>query len=155
MRPELSSGKRWLWRMPQSDSALQALESPPLSPCDAYALVGGLANSDELVRRLREHSTQPISRLARWIVAREVLHFRWHCESYFPLFQFRLSDMSLRPEVCDVMAELSGAFDDAAMARWFAQPNAFLADRMPAAVLLDEPTAVAAAARADRFVILG
>jgi hypothetical protein len=113
-------GKHWPWRRLQGTSPLQTVKSPLLSPCDAYALVGGLANSDELVTRLRDHSTQPVSRLARWIVAREVLHFHWHCEFYFPLFQFKLADMSLRPEVCNVIAELSGAFDDAGLTGWFA-----------------------------------
>jgi hypothetical protein len=121
----------------------------------AYASRGGVVDSTEFSALLRAHSEQPISQVARWIVAREVVQFWCHGETQFPLFQFDLADMSLRPRARQVIQELSPAFDDLGLAHWFIRPNSLLADAAPVDHLAHDPHAVVAAARADRFVMLG
>ena len=72
-----------------------------------------------------------------------------------PLFQFDLADMSIRPDAAAVLAELVGTLDDWELARWFAEPNAWLRGRMPVEALALDAQAVLDAARADRFVAHG
>jgi hypothetical protein len=135
-------------RSAATDSAERSMERE-------YVSRGGLARGDELLALVRTRCDQPISRVARWIVGREAIQYRSGTEAAFPLFQFELSDMSIRPAVAGVIAELSPALDDIELAEWFVRPNATLAGAMPADVIDDDPGAVIAAARADRFVIRG
>ena len=121
----------------------------------AFSASGGVARSVEMVNLLRQHCDQPISVLARWIVARELVSFSWHVETFVPLFQFHAEDMSLRSEVRAVIAELSDEFDDQEVACWFARPNAWLAGAAPVCSLQHDVAGVLHAARADRFAALG
>lgn len=116
---------------------------------------GGIVGSDEFSARVRAHINQPISQVARWIVAREVVQFWWGGETQFPLFQFDLTRMTLRPEVRRVVAELADAFDDLEVAEWFVRPNPMLSQALPVEVLREDAEEVFAAARAYRFVVLG
>ena len=120
-----------------------------------FRATGGIANSAEMVNLLRQHCDQPISVLARWIVAREVVNFACRFETVVPLFQFDMAEGALRPEVRAVIAELADACDDQDLARWFALPSAWLCGERPVAVLRHDPAAVLHAARADRFAALG
>jgi len=121
----------------------------------AYRRSGGLAGGDEIARLLRRRSEQPISMLARWIVGRGVLSFVWQSRTLLPMFQFELSDMSLRPGMAGVVQELAEVCDDWDLALWFAQPSCWLRDAAPADAIADDPAAVLRAARADRFVARG
>lgn len=121
----------------------------------AFRPTGGMVSGDEMARLLRRRSEQPISMLARWIVAREAVNFEWQSQTLVPLFQFDLSDMSLRSSVTGILLELTDVFDDLAMALWFAEPNAWLADLPPVEVLTSDPASVLDAARADRFIARG
>jgi hypothetical protein len=121
----------------------------------AFHLTGGMVSGDEMARLLRRHSDQPISMLARWIVAREAVSFEWKSQTLLPLFQFDLSNMSLRPSVTAIVRELADVFDDLPLALWFAEPNAWLADSSPVDVVAVDPAAVLEAARADRFIARG
>ncbi|HZE92735.1 MAG TPA: hypothetical protein VE029_13655 [Rhizobacter sp.] len=116
---------------------------------------GGLARGDEVADMLQRIAGHDVSHLARWIVTREVLSFQWHRELWVPLFQFNLSDMSLKDGPRRVSAELAPAFDAWNLSRWFVQPNAWLKDRSPLQVISSDASAVFQAARADRFVALG
>jgi hypothetical protein len=121
----------------------------------AFRPGGGLVGGDELARLLRSRFWQPISVLARWIVGREVVSFEWQSNTMLPLFQFDLSTMTVRPRVADVLREITDVFDDWEVALWFAQPNAWLDDHAPVAVLELDSQAVLDAARADRFIARG
>jgi hypothetical protein len=71
------------------------------------------------------------------------------------MFQFDMSNMSLRRGLPEVVEELSGVFDDWELASWFVQPNCWLHDAAPVDVIADDPAAVLRAARADRFIARG
>jgi hypothetical protein len=121
----------------------------------AYASSGGIAGCDEMVGLLRSCFDQPISVLARWIVARTVVNFEWRATTMLPIFQFDLTDMTIRPQVSGVLSELRDVFDDQELALWFAQPNAWLDGRTPVDVLRTDAESVLHAARADRYIACG
>ena len=116
---------------------------------------GGIAHSDVVLLLLRGHAPQPLSRLARWIVAREVVSFEWESTTWLPLFQFDLRDMSVRPDVAAVTCELRDVFDDWELMGWFTSPNGWLGYELPVDLRAVQPAAVLEAARADRFVARG
>jgi hypothetical protein len=62
---------------------------------------------------------------------------------------------SLRPGVRQVVAELAPVFDEADIAAWLAEPNAWLGGRAPLATMSTDTANVLRAARADRFVAAG
>ncbi|HEX6704129.1 MAG TPA: hypothetical protein VF169_05160 [Albitalea sp.] len=121
----------------------------------AYWRSGGIVSGDELALMLRCCSEQPLSRLARWIVAREVVSFDRHGTTWLPLFQFERASMSLRPEVAAIVEELVDVFDDGELAAWFVVPNAWLHGGTPIDALAECPSDVREAARADRFIARG
>jgi hypothetical protein len=123
---------------------------------EAFETSGGLVDCDALVRRMRKHWDQPISRLARWIIMRRVVSFAWQSQLMLPMFQFDPATMTVRPDVSQVIAELSDGFDDWGLALWFAQPNTWLGGQAPASLIgaVDAP-GIGDAARADRFVARG
>jgi hypothetical protein len=120
-----------------------------------YQMTGGLVSCDQAAMLLGRHRDQPISVLARWIVARNLVSFVWQSDTLVPLFQFEVSDMTLRRGVSEVIAELTGAFDDLELAAWFAQPNGWLGNAAPLAVIETDQPAVLQAARADRYLVRG
>lgn len=121
----------------------------------AYARSGGLASGDEIARRLRRRSEQPLSMIARWIVERRIVSLDWQSQMLIPLFQFDLTDMTLRSDVVEVANELKPVFDGWELAVWFAEPNVWLDGECPAHAIELKPIDVLQAARADRFVALG
>ena len=151
-RPPTPSPPDPLWRTPQfrrvEDQRFLMMER-------AYSRSGGIASGDEVARLLRRRSEQPISKLARWIVARVVVNFEWQSQTLLPLFQFDLSDMSLHPGTVQVIEELSDVFDDWDLASWFASPNSWLQDATPAEAIRHSQPSVLRAARADRFIAHG
>lgn len=120
-----------------------------------FSATGGVIGGDELMQLLRNTSDQPISLLAHWIVAHEVLTLNLDSETYLPKFQFDFDHMTVRPGVRDVIAELRAPFDDWDLARWFTRPNLWLEGRAPAQAIAASPADVLHAARADRFVAMG
>jgi hypothetical protein len=121
----------------------------------AYRASCGVAVCDEVARLLRSHSDQPISQLARWIVSRQLVSFVWRSQTLIPLFQLDFTQMSVRPSVQQVIAELSDVFDDWDLANWFVRPNSGLAGSTPVKAISTDLPAVLQAARADRFVAIG
>ena len=137
-------------------ATLQRLEDRQFVEMDcAFRATDGMACSGEVLTLLRRRCDQPISRLARWIVAREVVNFVWQSNRMLPLFQFELSTMTLRPQVTAVVRELADVFDDWSLALWFAQPNAWLDEHAPLEIVNADARAVLDAARADRYVARG
>jgi len=121
----------------------------------AFQRTGGLARGEELKLLLRRRTSQPVSMLARSIVARRVVSFGWRGEYLLPMFQFDRADMTVRRHVSAALDEFDGTFDDWDLATWFALPNAWLGDEAPVDVLPLDPHAVVQAARADRFIAQG
>jgi hypothetical protein len=121
----------------------------------SYRRGGGLIEANALALRLRERSDQPISRLARWIVGRDVVVVAGHGVLLVPLFQFDTATGEVLAVVRRVLDELNGAFDDREVAHWFVQPNCWIDDHWPLDLLESDPAAVVEAARADRFIARG
>ena len=120
-----------------------------------YRSHGGLVTGDELVRLMRRRSDQPISEVARWIVNREVAHFAYRGETLLPLFQFDRDTLQPTRGVMTVVRELRGAFDDWEVSLWFVTPNTSIGGAVPLHEIERDPSAVLAAARTDRFIVLG
>lgn len=116
---------------------------------------GGIVCADHVVRLLRRNSQQPISLLARRIVAREVISFEWRSTLMLPAFQFNLYDMSPRPEVMAVAREFLDVRDNWAISLWFACPNSLLREMAPVDVIDANAGAVLEAARTERWIALG
>ena len=121
----------------------------------AYRRSGGIASDADVVSRLRLCSDQPVSRLARWIVARDVVSFEYRGTTWLPLFQFEGEAPAVLPSVTSVIRELVDVFDDWELATWFALPNTWLQAMRPADVIATHQGAVLEAARADRFIVRG
>lgn len=136
-------------------------ESGPGSQCEngclleAFRSSGGVATGSELAAILSPLVDQSISRVARWIVSRQVVTFTWRTTVLIPLFQFDLDRMCIRAGMHSVCSELSGALDSAELVLWFALPNAWLGSATPAKTMAIDVGAVLDAARADRFIAKG
>ncbi len=124
---------------------------------DSYRGSGGLARSQEMFVMFGLHARSNVVTLAQWIGRRNVISFDWNSKIWLPLFQFNRSEMTLQPQpgLGQVLAELGAVFDCWEIAHWFAQPNAWIADRTPADTLKRDVLAVLNAARADRFIAAG
>lgn len=116
---------------------------------------GGIVTGDQLVDLLRKRASQPISVLARWIVAREVVSISSRGHLLIPLFQFDARSMELLACMPPILGELVGSFDDWELAQWFATPNAWTDDVAPAEMVFHDGRAVLEAARCDRFLLRG
>jgi hypothetical protein len=121
----------------------------------SYARSGGTASGDEVARRLRRWSEQPLSTIARWIADRRIVCFEWESQTLVPLFQFDLDDMTIRAGVTSVVNELKDVSDMQELAVWFARPNTWLNEACPVDEILSRPHEALRAARSDRFVALG
>jgi hypothetical protein len=119
----------------------------------AFRASGGIVSSDEVVSLLLQHTEQPISQLAHWIVDRDVLSFPWQGHTVLPLFQFDLRTMKPRPPVNAVVHELVPTLSDWEACLWFATPNAWLADATPLVVVARDALAVLDAARGERYLV--
>ena len=130
-------------------------DEPRSRPCplrSTFDRFGGMVTDEQLVGWLRDHSPQPVSRLARAIVDRSVVSFECSGQRWLPLFQFDMGTLCVRREVSLVVAELRETLDDAALVSWFAEQNAWLGEAAPVEALDTQPHAVLNAARADRFI---
>ena len=113
---------------------------------------GGLVPADRLCGLLRAHWDQPLSRIARWVVRREVVSVSWRTQVWLPMFQFERPSLDVRPAVSEAVAALRQVYDDWELAEWFVRPHDLLARRVPAVEVACDPGAVKEAARRDRFV---
>jgi len=123
--------------------------------CRGFQPTGGMASGDDLALLMGRSSPQPISQLARWIVAREVLCVEWQTQTLLPLFQFSCGLHGLRPGMAAALRELVDVFDAWELALWFARGNRALGGASPADTLARDGTAVWQAARTDRFIAAG
>lgn len=131
------------------------LDAQSTNMFDSFRGCGGLARADEALAWLDGEVEQGLSMLARWIALRQVVSFEWRAQTWLPLFQFDRRDMSIRPELAPIVAELGGVFDAWELAHWFARPNSTLDGLTPAEAFRDDAASVLQAARTDRFAIEG
>jgi hypothetical protein len=94
--------------------------------CDAFAHHGGTVHADEVVGSMRGRVEQPISVLAKRIVAREVIAIEWRHTLLVPMFQLNEHSMNPKPACRDIVSELSDVMDDWTIALWFATCNPLL-----------------------------
>jgi hypothetical protein len=127
----------------------------PRTLLSAFQRHGGLMGTDEVVDALRRTSSQPLSRMARWIVSRGIVTLAWQGRTLVPLFQFARCDWIVRPGVVRVLDELRDTFDDGELALWFATPNVWLGSRSPLECAGENDDELWQAARADRFIARG
>lgn len=120
-----------------------------------FRLYGGLARSDEAADRVRRTNVIDLRTLARQIVDGQALCLDWGETLWLPLLQFNPPDMTLRPAVARVVAELMPAFDAWEVCEWLLRPNSTLDDLPPAALIATRAEAVLGAARLDRFIACG
>jgi hypothetical protein len=121
----------------------------------SYRNTGGIARGDDLARLLEDLQRGDVATLARRIAAGDVFGFDWHGSFWVPMFQFDLSDLSLKASARQVQNELASVFDGWTIAVWFAQRNSWLNEYKPVDLLDTEFRAVLEAARADRFIAAG
>ena len=119
----------------------------------AYRPSGGLAHGDELATRLHVDGAGGYARLARWIVGRQVFSFAWHEHFWLPMFQFEPRELTPRPGLHHVLAELADVMDGQALADWFALPNDLLHGHSPAEMWGSHGPAVQHAARMQRSLV--
>ncbi len=121
----------------------------------AYAKHGGMLRSEEVVRHMREHWEQPISVLAKWIVARAMVTIDWRYELLVPMFQIDTRSQGLRPGCREIIAELRDVMDDWDIAHWFAAGNPWLDGAAPVDMLDPSWREALQAARVARFIVRG
>jgi hypothetical protein len=114
---------------------------------DSYRDSGGLARLQEVGALFKHRCGCDLTLLASWIANKKVICFEWQSEMWLPLFQFNRFDMTLQPGLSLILAELSSDFDAWQLAHWFAQPNPWLGNRSPAAMLGPDQAAVLDASR--------
>lgn len=122
---------------------------------NSYRGSGGLAREHEVLALFKRRCGPDLATLASWIGERKVICFEWQSQTWLPWFQFNRFDMAPQPELGQVFAELTAVYGPWELANWFAQPNPWLADRIPVDTLVSDLPAVLRAARADRFIANG
>ncbi len=161
MRTEQGAAEPWTFRggsvTPESDEGLRRVPSDRdfVAMRAGYRATGGIARGDDLARLLEDMQCGDLSTLARLIAKGDVFGFDWHGSFWVPMFQFELRDLSFKPSVRRVQAELAQVFDGWTMAVWFAQRNSWLDEQRPVDLLDSMLPAVLHAAQADRFIASG
>ena len=119
---------------------------------DGFRASGGLARLQEVAQRCERCGGPDIATISACLARREIICFEWQSQFWMPLFQFDLLDMTIRPQLQPIVAELSCIYTSWDLAFWFSQPNPWLADRAPADALVTDLPTVLQAARAGRFI---
>ena len=137
-------------------SALLALAAGTGLTRNGFHRSGGLIESDAVATQLRRRGeSKALSKVAHWIIDRDVVSLVWSERILLPRFQFDEETMTPRADAVRVVHELRDILDDLALADWFATPNSWLDGFAPAEALRGVPHHVYEAARADRFVLHG
>lgn len=118
----------------------------------AYRPSGGLLRSPNAAARCKPRGGTDVPTLAGWIVRRQVVSFEWLSRIWLPVFQFQRSDMRRHSGLDEVLSELVEVYDNWQIASWFALPNPWLEDALPADRLATAAADVLAAARAERLL---
>jgi len=135
--------------------AVTALDEGFIALLDGFRPTGGMVRAEDLIQRIGNGSDACMGRLGKMIAAQRIVNVRWNQTFWFPVFQFDIPAITPIATLEPVISELIPAFDDWQLAEWFCRPSGWLEDQTPAAAIQHRPAAVCAAARADRFAILG
>ncbi len=119
---------------------------------NGYRASGGLAKIQELATLQSNGVVVDILGLSTRIARRELICFEWQALAWLPLFQFDLATLKPHQGLHPIVLELSCICDPWELARWFVQPNPWLAERLPADAMHCDCDAVFDAARAHRFI---
>jgi hypothetical protein len=122
---------------------------------ETFGRHGGFLDGNEVVEQMCRKNGADLSSVAQRIVARELICFERRGKHWLPMMQFNPVDMSMRPALARVAAELRGVFDAWELCCWLATPNCAVDNRAPLDVLAQDADAVWQAARLDRFVACG
>lgn len=117
----------------------------------AFLPSGGLVDSQAFTAWLDGRMSQPVSRLARWIVAHEVISLPWQSRAMLPIFQFD-ADLAPHPAVTRVIRELYPVLEDWDIGLWFVEPNLWLDGGTPVDSIRWRPGDVFEAARGFRYL---
>lgn len=120
-----------------------------------YRSAGGLARDSEIAPRVGNRHPLGITSLLRRVARRELVFFYWHDTLWFPIFQFNWADMSIRPDVARVTAELTDWTDDWERTDWFVHPHCALEHRTPLSLLDSQPQRLVELARMQHFLCKG
>ena len=131
---------------------LRQADSEFVQMLDGYRSSGGLARFREVAELCARRGGPDIAMLSASLVRKEIICVEWQSQGWLPLFQFNCLDMTIRPQIEPVVAELSCIYSPWDLAFWFSQPNPWLGDRAPADALMSDLAIVLQAARADRFI---
>jgi Protein of unknown function (DUF2384) len=119
---------------------------------EAFRRSGGMMQAGDLARLLQERRHGQSASLSGLLRSAEVFAFTWASSLWVPMFQFDLSDLSVKWAPRCVRIELGLADDPWAVAQWFSQPNSWIGNRRPLDLIDTDVREVLNAARADRFV---
>jgi hypothetical protein len=139
----------------QPDTVSPHVSGPFKALLKGYRSTGGLLRAQTVAALCKPRGGTDMHTLAGWIVGRKVVSFEWLSSIWLPMFQFNPSDMSRQNGLDEVLSELVSVCDGWEIASWFAQPNPWLGDALPADQLATTAPDVLVAARAERFVIAG
>ena len=120
-----------------------------------YSRSGGVLSGQEVSLLMRRHCDQPVSQLARWIVNSNIISFDHQGQTWIPLFQFDQEQMTIKPAVSALLAELAPRINGNELAVWFVSPNECLSGATPLEAIEVDFAAVLKAASADRFAMRG
>lgn len=137
----------------QPDTGGLAVSEEFLRMLKVYRHSGGLLRAQEAAARCKPRSGTDAHTLAGWIRQRQVVSFEWLSRVWLPVFQFNRHNMSRQNGLEAVLSELTGVYDDWALAGWMSKPNTWLAGATPADRLASAPGEVLQAARAERCVL--
>jgi hypothetical protein len=112
----------------------------------AFRDSGGTAPGDVVGRLLAEYQCSRTVSLSTLIEQHRVFSFEWRGCRWFPMFQFELSDWSLKSGPYQVWKTLPPEMVSWAIAVWFATPNWRLEGHIPANLLDTDLVSVVAAA---------
>jgi hypothetical protein len=137
--------------LPQHAAQLQSATDQPngrtfIELLTAFRDSGGTAPGEVVGRLLAEYQCAKIESLATLVAQKRVFSFEWRRCRWFPMFQFELSDWSLKSgpyQVCRTLPQESSSWT---IAVWFASPNQQLAGQAPANMLETNLPAVLQAA---------
>lgn len=129
----------------QDDRFLQLMKS--LRP------YGGML-PDEDVRSIGFVSRAPFS-LGEALMQRVLFALTWRHRLWLPMFQFRMPDLAVSPQVSSIANLMHPVVQGFELAEWFVAPNPWLDEQTPLDAIESDSVQVMNAARADRFVRAG
>ena len=112
----------------------------------AYRTSGGILNGEELSHLLNEYRQIDHLNLTVLFASDSLFHFSWRNNVWVPMFQFELSQLSIRPECRLIFKALKKSMDDWSATSWMVNPNTLLDKKLPIDLIEFEFASVLSAA---------